>query len=74
MPKNLVVGKQALAVERFGRKGYGRIHIEDMSPVFCAVDDQKYLKANQESIVNAVNRFPAPRVASRRCAESSSIF
>jgi serine/threonine-protein kinase HipA len=58
IPERLRPGPYVLAVTRFDRTDDGgRIHTEDFSQVMEAVGDQKYAKANEESIVNAVRRF-----------------
>jgi len=58
IPEKLRPGSYVLAVTRFDRTDDGgRIHIEDFNQVMEAVGDQKYAKANEESVVNAVRRF-----------------
>lgn len=58
IPKRLRPGPSIFVVERFDRSANGsRIHIEDFNQVMGAVGDQKYARANEESVVNAVRRF-----------------
>lgn len=58
IPKRLRPGPYVLAVTRFDRaEGGGRVHTEDFNQVMGAIGDQKYVRANEESIVNAIRRF-----------------
>lgn len=50
-------GAYVLAVTRFDRKGENRIHAEDFAQILGAVGDQKYRKANTETMVRLVSRF-----------------
>lgn len=64
IPARLRPGPSVLAVTRFDRtERGGRIHIEDFNQVMGAIGDQKYLRANEESVVNAVRRFARGGVA-----------
>jgi serine/threonine-protein kinase HipA len=56
-PEFLRPGKNVLAVERFDRDGERRIHMEDFAQILGAVGDQKYSKANVETMVRLVSRF-----------------
>lgn len=58
IPERLRPGRYVLSVTRFDRtdKG-GRVHIEDFNQVMEAIGDQKYVRANEESVVNAIRRF-----------------
>ncbi len=50
-------GKNVLAVQRFDRDGNRRIHMEDFAQILGAVGDQKYSRANVETMVRLVSRF-----------------
>jgi serine/threonine-protein kinase HipA len=64
IPKRLRHGRYVLAVKRFDRAEDGsRIHIEDFSQVMGAAGDQKYTRANEESVVNTVKRLAAGGMA-----------
>jgi len=56
-PEFLRPGKNVLAVDRFDRDGERRIHMEDFAQILGAVGDQKYSKANVETMVRLVSRF-----------------
>jgi serine/threonine-protein kinase HipA len=57
-------GKNALAVTRFDRNGERRVHMEDFAQILGAVGNQKYSKANVETMVRLVSRFtPDPAAA-----------
>ena len=57
-------GKSVLAVERFDRDGDRRIHMEDFAQILGAVGDQKYSKANVETMIRLASRFtPDPAAA-----------
>jgi serine/threonine-protein kinase HipA len=57
-------GKHVLAVTRFDRDGERRIHAEDFAQILGAIGDQKYRKANVETMVHLVSRFTADPVGS----------
>jgi len=58
-PKELVeAGSLSLSVKRFDRAPEGiRIHTEDFAQIIGAVGDQKYTRANQDTLLNIVRRF-----------------
>ena len=54
-----------LAVTRFDREGGDRrIHAEDFAQILGAIGDQKYRKANVETMVHLASRFTSDPVAS----------
>jgi len=57
-------GKYVLAVERFDRDKDRRIHVEDFAQILGAIGNQKYSKANVETMVKLVARFTPDPVAS----------
>lgn len=59
IPKEfLEAGPLSLAVKRFDRAPNGvRIHTEDFAQIVGAVGDQKYFRANQETLLNIIKRF-----------------
>jgi serine/threonine-protein kinase HipA len=59
IPKELVeAGSLSLSVKRFDRAPEGiRIHTEDFAQIVGAVGDQKYTRANQDTLLNIVRRF-----------------
>jgi serine/threonine-protein kinase HipA len=56
-PDFLRLGKNVLAVTRFDRSADSRIHMEDFAQILGAVGDQKYSKANVETMVRLCSRF-----------------
>jgi serine/threonine-protein kinase HipA len=50
-------GKNVLAVQRFDRDGERRVHMEDFAQILGAVGNQKYSKANIETMVRLAARF-----------------
>lgn len=60
----LRLGKNVLAVTRFDRDGASRVHMEDFAQILGAVGNQKYSKANVETMVRLCSRFtPDPHRA-----------
>ena len=60
-PNFLKNGEYILAVTRFDREGDRRIHIEDFAQVLGAVGNQKYSRANVETLARLAARFsPEP--------------
>jgi serine/threonine-protein kinase HipA len=59
IPKELVeAGALSLSVKRFDRAPDEiRIHTEDFAQIIGAVGDQKYTRANQDTLLNVVRRF-----------------
>ena len=59
IPKELVeAGSQSLSVKRFDRAPDEiRIHTEDFAQIVGAVGDQKYTRANQDTLLNIVRRI-----------------
>ena len=59
MPKEfLEAGALSLAVKRFDRAPGGvRIHTEDFAQIVGAIGDQKYFRANQDTLLNIIRRF-----------------
>jgi len=58
VPAQLLVGETALVVERFDRTvDERRIHIEDTAQMLGAINEQKYTKANYETILKMISRF-----------------
>lgn len=58
IPGEFLRGPNALVVERFDRTvDGGRIHIEDAAQILTAWGDQKYTKANTETVLNMIRRF-----------------
>lgn len=54
----LEAGPVSLAVKRFDRAPGGvRIHTEDFAQIVGAIGDQKYFRANQETLLNIIRRF-----------------
>ena len=54
----LGAGSVSLAVKRFDRAPEGvRIHTEDFAQIVGAVGDQKYFRANQDTLLNIIKRF-----------------
>jgi serine/threonine-protein kinase HipA len=57
-------GRNALAVSRFDRTGERRVHMEDFAQILGAVGNQKYSKANVETMARLCARFtPDPNGA-----------
>lgn len=58
IPSEFLQGPTALAVDRFDRPpGGGRVHMEDTAQILSAWGDQKYTKANTETVLNMIRRF-----------------
>jgi len=59
MPKEFAeAGSLSLSVKRFDRAPEGvRIHTEDFAQIIGAVGDQKYFRANQDTLLNIIRRF-----------------
>ncbi len=58
VPHEFLKGPVALAVTRFDRLGDGgRLHMEDTAQVLGAWGDEKYTKANTETVLNMIRRF-----------------
>lgn len=58
LPGEFLKGPTALVVERFDRLADGgRIHMEDAGQILTAWGDQKYTKANTETVLNMIRRF-----------------
>jgi serine/threonine-protein kinase HipA len=59
----LEAGSVSLAVKRFDRAPDGiRIHTEDFAQIVGAVGDQKYFRANQDTVLNIIRRFTADSI------------
>lgn len=57
-------GRNVLVVSRFDRQGERRVHMEDFAQILGAVGNQKYSKANVETMVRLCARFtPDPNGA-----------
>lgn len=56
-PDYLRPGKHVLTVQRFDRDGDRRTHMEDCAQILGAVGDQKYSRANVETMVRLASRF-----------------
>lgn len=58
VPAEFLQGANALVVERFDRTPQGgRVHMEDAAQVLGAWGDQKYTRANTETVLNMIRRF-----------------
>jgi serine/threonine-protein kinase HipA len=74
VPKKLLsAGPNVLAVRRFDRADDRRVHVEDFAQILGAVDDQKYARANDETILKMAGMFsergvPAVMEAASRMA------
>lgn len=64
IPRELRPGDSILWVERFDRGPRGqRTHMEDFAQVLQAVGDQKYIRGNEETVVNVAARLSDDRAA-----------
>ena len=59
IPKRFLdAGAYSLALKRFDRAPNGvRIHTEDFAQIVGAIGEQKYFRANQDTLLNIVRRF-----------------
>ncbi len=59
VPKSFLdAGPLSLAVKRFDRAADDiRIHTEDFAQIVGAIGDQKYFRANQDTLLNIIKRF-----------------
>lgn len=57
VPKAFLKAPTALVVERFDRAVHRRIHIEDAAQILSVWGDQKYTRANTETVLNMIRRF-----------------
>lgn len=58
IPPEFLKGQAVLAVDRSDRQPDGaRIHMEDTAQILSAWGDQKYTKANTETVLNMIRRF-----------------
>lgn len=57
IPRKLIPGPNILAVRRFDRAAHERVHIEDFAQILGAVGEQKYTRANEETVIHLVEKF-----------------